>query len=385
MSGGGDRDLCRTGSIDPFRNTCHVRLLPGLGRPSDARDRAWNVWILGAEDKESSGATVMRWRVICCGKLDAFAFWKSVGTIGRPLSPKTQCRSTLMSRGIYIRRWALLAVLCVAGVASVTLAAERVRATPREARAMFEQALEYMKANGPERSFAAFNNQKGKFIYKDLYVFVIDQKGVYHASGAAPEALVGLNVLNTTDAAGNPLFREMIEGTKKAPELTVRYMWLNRSTNKVEPKVSYIGRVGDYVLGVGYSAPRASAKDAESMLDEAVQYVREHGMEQAAALFDDRHGPFVRDDLYVFAVGIDSGKFEAMGMKPALVGTDAIGLKDAAGHAFIQEMIDKTGSADSATVDYVWLNPVTNAVEHKRSYCKRVGHSMLGVGHYLED
>lgn len=290
-----------------------------------------------------------------------------------------------MSRGRFTRAWALAVVLGIAGLASVTLAADRVRATPREARAMFDQALAYLQTHGPEQSFAAFNNQKGKFIYKDLYVFVIDQQGVYHASGAAPEALVGLNVLNTTDAAGNPLFREMIEGTRQAPELTVRYMWLNRATNKVEPKVSYIGRVGDYVLGVGYSAPRASARDAETMLDEAVRYVREHGMEQAAAVFDDRHGPFVRDDLYVFAVGLDSGKFEASGMKPALVGSDALGLKDAAGHALIKEMIDKTASADSATVDYYWLNPVTNAVEHKRSYAKRVGRTLLGVGHYLEN
>ena len=85
------------------------------------------------------------------------------------------------------------------------------RATPREAQALFEHAVKYMDANGPERAFAAFNDRKGEFVRKDLYVFVIDDKGVYHASGAAPEALVGLTVLNTTDAAGNPLFREMIE------------------------------------------------------------------------------------------------------------------------------------------------------------------------------
>ena len=41
-------------------------------------------------------------------------------------------------------------------------------------------------------------------------------------------------------------------------------------------------------------------------------------------------------------------------------------------------------TADEATVDYVWRNPVTNVVENKRSYVRRDGRSLIGVGHYLE-
>ena len=142
------------------------------------------------------------------------------------------------------------AALTSFGAHAVAYAGER--ATPREAQVLFEQAVKYMDANGPERAFAAFNDRKGEFVRKDLYVFVIDDQGVYHASGAAPEALVGLKVLDTTDAAGTPLFREMIDATRKAPEATVRYVWLNRTTNKVEPKASYVRKIGDYVLGVGH-------------------------------------------------------------------------------------------------------------------------------------
>ncbi len=258
------------------------------------------------------------------------------------------------------------------------------RSTPREARAMFERAVKYMDDHGPERAFAAFNDRKGEFVKKDLYVFVIDESGVYHASGAAPEALVGLTVLNTTDAAGNPLFREMIATTRATPEGTVRYMWLNRMTNKVEPKVSYVRKMGPYVLGVGYSAPRATADDAKAMLDRAVALAQAEGAAKAAVAFNDRRGSFVKDDLYVFMINIDNGRFEAMGMNPGLSDTDALGLRDAAGHALVAEMIDKVKSAEEATVEYVWRNPVTNAVEKKRSYVRRVGASMIGVGHYLE-
>ena len=276
-----------------------------------------------------------------------------------------------------------LAAVAIAALTSLAAQAGE-RATPLEAHALFEQAVKYMDANGPERAFAAFNDRKGEFVRKDLYVFVIDDKGVYHASGAAPEALVGLTVLNTTDAAGNPLFREMIDRTRVSPEATVRYMWLNRVTNKVEPKVSHVRKHGSYVLGVGYSAPRASADDARAMLERAVALARNEGHATAAARFNDRRGDFVKDDLYVFMVDMDSGRFEAMGMNPALSDTDAVGLRDAAGNALVAEMIAKLQSADEATVDYVWRNPVTNMVESKRSYVRRDGRSLIGVGHYLE-
>jgi len=281
-----------------------------------------------------------------------------------------------------IRSKVLLAATLAAGLSLSAVAADR--STPREARMLFEQAVEYMEANGPERAFAAFNNQKGKFVRKDLYVFVIDDKGVYHASGAAPEALVGLTVLNTTDAAGNPLFREMIDTTRKTQEATVRYMWLNRSTNKVEPKVSFVRKVGTYVVGVGYSAPRATADDARAMLDRAVALARAEGNTKAAVAFNDRRGEFIKDDLYVFMINMETGRYEAMGMNPALSDTDALGLHDAAGHALVAEMVEKLKSADEASVDYVWRNPVTNAVEKKRSYVRRQGGSLIGVGHYLD-
>ena len=280
-----------------------------------------------------------------------------------------------------ISRLAVAAVLA-AGTSLVAQAAER--STPREARTMFDQAVRYMEENGPERAFAAFNDRQGNFVRKDLYVFAIDDKGVYHASGAAPETLVGLKVLDTTDAAGNPLFREMIDATRVNQEATVRYVWLNRATNKVEPKVSYVRKVGQYVVGVGYSAPRATADDARAMLERAVESARAEGAAKAAVRFNDRRGEFVKDDLYVFMVNMETGRFEAMGMNPALSDTDAVGLRDAAGNALVAEMIAKLQKADEASVDYVWRNPVTNAVEKKRSYVRKVGNLLVGVGHYLE-
>ena len=269
-------------------------------------------------------------------------------------------------------------------VVASTLAGAAEHATPREARALFDQAVKYLQTNGAEKSWKAFNNRTGPFVKKDLYVYVIDTKGTYIANGAAPIDLVGLNVLDTVDASGNPLFRNMIAVTDKQKEAKIRYVWLNRKSNHVEPKVAWLHREGDYVLGVGYYAPRSTADDARKLLNAASVEVKKLGMAKAAGSFNNTQGNFVRDDLYVFAVNLQSGKFEAHGMNPKWTGTDATDLHDVEGKPLMQEMLDLAKTKGEGTVDYVWRNPVTNAVEKKRTFIRRENGSLIGVGFYAE-
>ena len=257
--------------------------------------------------------------------------------------------------------------------------------TARQAHALLSDAVKYLEANGPEKAFAAFNDRKGAFVKKDLYVFVLDQQGVYRADGSAPNVLVGLNVLETRDAAGNPLYRDMLAAVAKESDAQVRYVWLNRALNKVEPKTSFVHRSGDYVLGVGFYAPRSTKEGALQLLEDAASVVKSQGMSKAVKLFNDTKGKFVRDDLYVFAVDLSSGKFEAHGASPRLTGTNAADLHDVEGHALVNDMINLALKEGSGVVDYVWRNPVTNVIEKKRTFIRRIGNSMIGVGYYRED
>lgn len=265
-----------------------------------------------------------------------------------------------------------------------SLASAAEHATPREARALFDQAVKYLQANGTEKAWAAFNDRKGPFVKKDLYVYVIDRQGTYVANGAAPDSLIGLKVLDSVDAAGTPLFRQMIAVTDKQDEARIRYVWLNRKSNHVEPKVAWVHREGEYIVGVGYYAPRSSADDARKLLDAASAQLKKQGTAKAFASFNDPRGNFVHDDLYVFAINLASGKFEANGMNPRLTGTNASDLHDVEGHALVKDMLELAKSKGEGTVDYVWRNPVTNAVEKKRSFIRRENGSLLGVGFYTE-
>jgi cytochrome c len=275
-----------------------------------------------------------------------------------------------------------VAGLLMLAISALSGAAEH--ATPREARALFEQAVKYLQANGPAKAWAAFNDRQGPFVKKDLYVYVIDRQGTYVANGAAPDSLIGLKVLDSVDAAGHPLFREMIAVTEKQQEARIGYVWLNRQSNRVEPKHAWLHRQGDYILGVGYYAVRSTAEDARKLLDAASAQVKSQGMSKALASFNDPRGPFVHDDLYVFAVNLASGKFEAHGMNPKWTGTEASDLHDVEGRPLVREMLELAKAKGEGTVDYVWRNPVTNAVEKKRTFIRRENGSLIGVGFYRE-
>ncbi len=77
---------------------------------------------------------------------------------------------------------------------------------------MFEQAVRYMEENGPERRSQPSTIARATSSAR-ISTFSRSTTRGYPRSGAAPETLVGLKVLDTTDAAGNPLFREMIDAT----------------------------------------------------------------------------------------------------------------------------------------------------------------------------
>lgn len=133
---------------------------------------------------------------------------------------------------------------------SLTVSAAH-RSSAVEAKAMFDKAVAAYQADS-KTALADFNNTKGTFTKRDLYVFVIDGKGNYLASGANP-SLVGQPFRGAVDAAGTSLYDKIkvALATKQKPA-TVDYVWLNRQTNQVESKTSFVTQSGDAIIGVGY-------------------------------------------------------------------------------------------------------------------------------------
>jgi cytochrome c len=163
----------------------------------------------------------------------------------------------------------------------------------------------------------------------------------------------------------------------------MEYRLLNEHNN-VELKAGLYTKVDSYILSIGYYTPRATQADALSLLDRAVAYVKNAGPDKAFAAFNDPQGGFTYDDQYVFVIGIEDGKYRASGASPHLNGMDVRGMKDAAGNNLFEDMIGLAKTKGSGTVDYVWRNPGTNAVESKHTLIQRVGDVLLGVGYYTK-
>ena len=258
------------------------------------------------------------------------------------------------------------------------------RSQAKRATELLDRAVNYLGKNGAEKSFAAFNDPKGSFVDGAYYVFAVGLDGFMHANGGSPLGLAGKNSLDLRDAAGKPLIQDLLAQAKNSPTGVIEYRWLNRVSNRIENKVSEYHRVGDYIICVGYYTPRASREEAQELLDKAVAFLKKSGGTAAFNAFNDPQGGFTHNDQYVFVIGMDDGKYRATGASPQLTGMDVRGLKDAAGKALVEEMIAVAQQKGEGTVDYVWRNPATNAVESKHSLIQRVENLAVGVGYYTK-
>lgn len=247
------------------------------------------------------------------------------------------------------------------------------------ARQMLARAVALYKEQG-EQAFTAFSGT-GEFVHGELYVYGVGTDGTMRVSGGPSSFLVGRKVMNMTDAAGTPFFYDMLEKAKTAPSGQVSYRWLNPVHHKAERKQAYFEKVGDLILAVGFYLPRATPEEAMALLDKAVAAVR---ADPAAAIeaFNNSAGPYVYDDLYVFALDGESGVFKAHGAKRKMVGTSGGDLQDPEGKPIGQQIISIAKSKGGGEIDYVWPNPVTRKVESKHTVFREVDGLVVCVGYY---
>jgi len=124
--------------------------------------------------------------------------------------------------------------------------------TEKDANAMLEKGLKYLKANGKEKAFAAFQDTTSEFVKGELYIFVYDFNGVCLAHGQKPK-LVGKNRLDVEDVNGKKYIKELVDLAKTKGTGSVDYMFQNPETKKIEPKTSFfkVAPGSDFFLACG--------------------------------------------------------------------------------------------------------------------------------------
>jgi cytochrome c len=120
-----------------------------------------------------------------------------------------------------------------------------------------------------------------------------------------------------------------------------------------------------------------SAETAKPTQDEvaaltlkAAGIIESQGTEAARELFN-KDGEFKYGEIYVNLIDF-AGTWLIYPPRPAGVGQSVINVKDADGKFLVQDIIKLAKDKGEGWVEYRWLNPVSNKIEPKVSFVKRI-------------
>lgn len=117
-----------------------------------------------------------------------------------------------------------------------------------EAELLATKAAEYYQKD-EKRALASFQNKNSSFFYNDLYVFVIDDRGVFIAHGEKP-FLIGKSGYKMRDIKGKTFIQDFLKIKTKG---WVSYKWPDmRDEGNIKEKRSFIIRIKNKILGVGF-------------------------------------------------------------------------------------------------------------------------------------
>lgn len=142
----------------------------------------------------------------------------------------------------------MILVVFMLAVSHAAVAAEF--GTAAEAEALVKKAVAEIKAGGKDKAFAEISNPKGKFVDRDLYVFVYDMTGKCVAHGFNAK-MIGKDLADMKDPDGKFYVKERIEIAKTKGKGWQDYKFTNPLSKKVEHKTAYVEKVDDLIVGSG--------------------------------------------------------------------------------------------------------------------------------------
>jgi cytochrome c len=124
--------------------------------------------------------------------------------------------------------------------------------TANEAKTMVEKAVALMKTNGNDKAFVEFNNPKGKFVDRDLYIWVADTNdNAKCLAHGANDKLIGKELIEFKDSDGKLFIQEIVQMAKTKPNGWVDYKWTNPVTKKIEQKSVYFEKSNNLIVVCG--------------------------------------------------------------------------------------------------------------------------------------
>lgn len=135
--------------------------------------------------------------------------------------------------------------------------------TADEAMALVEKAKELVDEIGYDAAKDVFHDKSGRFVDRDLYIFVFDRQGVYHVIGADIKR-VGTSLFDTPGVDAQALIDDAWRRSDQGGGW-VEYNIVNPSTGDVRGKSSYVLPINDELL-IGCGAYRSALSSPEQSI-----------------------------------------------------------------------------------------------------------------------
>lgn len=124
-----------------------------------------------------------------------------------------------------------------------------MQGTASEALELVARAQQAFRASSRESFLRAITDPGNRFHDRDMYVFALDHRGAYLAFGGNP-AKVGTRVQDIPGVDGDRLLKAIVQQAEREPGW-VEYDIVNPLNRQVQPKMSYVVKLGDLYVGCG--------------------------------------------------------------------------------------------------------------------------------------
>lgn len=135
------------------------------------------------------------------------------------------------------------------------------------------------------------------------------------------------------------------------------------------------------VLTLLLAGPASSdePQECETIVKQSVAMFQAQGREAAVKAINDPKGPFVKGDLYVFALSMDNRAL-AHPLDKKVLNMSMNSIVDANGERFFAKMKEIAEKQGSGWVEYTWAKPGEEGAKRKRAYIMKVPGEELYVG-----
>lgn len=124
----------------------------------------------------------------------------------------------------------------------------------------------------------------------------------------------------------------------------------------------------------------ANAKEAEAMVGHAVAAIKA-SKQKTLDEITGKDAKWVDRDLYVMVYDT-TGKVQAHGANPKMVGKDLIDFKDVDGKLYVKERIELAKSKGKFSQDYKFTDPLTKKILAKTAFCEKADDLIVCAGIY---